>query len=705
MKNGKLLFLLLLVLCFSGCEKEFTKYYEYDGSTETIYEILQKKGNYTLFTEALDIVGYGNILSEAGLFTVLAVNDESFQAYLNDNGYSEVKDIQVEELKDLIGYHIIDWPYVASKLSSGYSSPDTPEDPLMIRKLTRCSPDVFTETDPETEKQLLVVSENKLMPFFSKEYEEEMELTSGDLQGFFPDLSFNLESGDVIASNGKLVEKDISAINGWIHVVDRVLTPLRNHREILEQEDNYSLFRDLAKRFATYDFNSGYTDEYQIDLNSNGDNDSLYVMNWFKLNREYTGISAVNVSGNAAKIAVQKNFVSAFIPTNQALTEFFANYYPGISPDEISTAIAPPALEKIVQSCVFEGKAWFPSAVSAGKLKTPAGLPYIYDETDFQKEEMASNGLFYGVNHFRAPDEYNALTKLFVTDTTYSYFLVALDLTNYLDMLVSDNVNFTVFALKNETFRNAGYFLNEDQNGFVDADGNNASLSMLYSSFKNSIILGELDVSSFTNDMFYKTISPKESYLRISPTEVTANGTDIATIVNDGYKDANGVVYEVDNFLISPDATTTIGYYLKNTTRFSTFYTLCREAGIIDDESGTTVLFNEGNMSCFAPTNDALASAVIPEDPDELKEFLAKFFVKKVIYSDGQNEGTFDTFAKDLSNTTSTGLANVKVDISAAGGVITVTNKGTGDSALTTADNNSNIMLYNGCLHTIESVY
>ena len=707
MKKKQILLLMFvsLVFCFSGCEKEFTKYYEYDGSTETIYEILEGKGNFTYFLEALDAVGYGRILSSSGLFTVLAPNDAAFESYLNNKGYSKITDIPEDEMRTLMGYHIIDWPYVASGLISGYSSIDLPNDPTMIRKLTRCEPPVYADYDFFFKKERTVVSEKKLMPFFSKSYFDAVGADANDIKQFYPELNLDLEKGDVIASNGKLVEKDISAINGWLHIVDRVLEPLKNHKDILESEEKYSLYNNLAKIFKSYSYSESFTNELQIDNDGNGDNDSVFVMNWGGINKEYVGIGS-SISGNSDKIEVQKSFITSFIPTNDALTSFLSTYYPGVSTDEVINTIPPSALFKIVRSCIHQGEAYFPSAIAGGKLKSRFGINYIYNEGDYEQKQIVSNGIFYGVNNFRVPDEFNALTKIFMTDSTYSHFLVALDFSGFLDLVVSENVKYTVFALKNKVFRELGLFLNSDQTGFIDEEGEVVAKQRINGFLENQIVLGELDVKSFEGNKFYKTVSPRETYLRISADNISADGVSIGNIIGDGDRFGNGVVYEVDNFIAAPNPDINIAKYLKNTARFSNFYALLLESGvIIEDGATSTVIYNEGNMTCFAPTNDAIANSTLPEDDEELKSFLSKFFVKTTIYSDGQKQGVYETFSKDLANSSGGTNSNIKVNISTDSGVITITNRSTNAIASTVEGYESDIMLVDGCIHTIESIY
>lgn len=691
-KNIAYYLIFLIILGLLGCKDEFKRYYEKGINQKLIIQVLEEEGDYTLFLDALDLLGYKEILSSSGLFTVLAVNDTDFRKYMETKGYSSIPDIPKEELNAIITYHILDWAYSSSSLISGYSN-----EPTMIRKLTRMTPPAYKDINETSGLEYIVASERKLMPFFSQQYVDAMEITTQDIMDFYPGLDVDLPGGDIIASDGILLDTDIEASNGWVHRIDRVCTILRNHQDVLKTESDFTLYNDIASMFAEYEFDLGYTNDLEIDENGNGDYDSVFVKDWFQFNREYVGIKGTRISSESDTKKVQKNFVTAFIPNNVALQQFFTKYYPLIPVDEIKNNIAEPALSTIIGSCVYSGIAYFPSYVASGQLITKYGTPYIVEENNITKKEMVSNGLFYGTNKYRVPDEFDAVTVAFMTDTTYSYFLIALEKTGFLKLLVSESIDFTIFSLKNETFRETGYFLNNNQNGFVDEDGKNVGNNTLKSMLNNHIILGKLDIPGLSSTLFVNNITPEEEYIRISDSTISANGVDMAQLLDDGSDIENGLIYELNSFLLPVE----IGMvdYIKTTSKFSDFYSKLVEVGIFDKDM-KTVMFNEGQITCFAPTNAALSAVELPTDPEELMEYLSRFFVKKVIFTDGQKQGQFETFGKYNDNDSK---KYVTINIVTNNGVITVTNQITGDSSDT--DYEDDVMLYEGSLHTINSIY
>lgn len=61
----------------------------------------------TLFTEALEMVGYLDNLDGTAEYTVLAPSDDAFEAFLEDHGYEDLEDVPDETLQALVLNHLI----------------------------------------------------------------------------------------------------------------------------------------------------------------------------------------------------------------------------------------------------------------------------------------------------------------------------------------------------------------------------------------------------------------------------------------------------------------------------------------------------------------------------------------------------------------------------------------------------------------------
>lgn len=75
----------------------------------TAWEVLSNEygGKFSMFLEAAELSGFKPILDGKSVATVMAPDNDAFAAYLEEHGYVSVKDIPTDDLKKLIGYHLI----------------------------------------------------------------------------------------------------------------------------------------------------------------------------------------------------------------------------------------------------------------------------------------------------------------------------------------------------------------------------------------------------------------------------------------------------------------------------------------------------------------------------------------------------------------------------------------------------------------------
>src|SRR5690242_16844691 len=64
--------------------------------------------SFSEFREMLALTGFEGFLSAYGNYTLFLPTNSAVDAYLKQNNKSSVKDIDVETLKDLVGFHILE---------------------------------------------------------------------------------------------------------------------------------------------------------------------------------------------------------------------------------------------------------------------------------------------------------------------------------------------------------------------------------------------------------------------------------------------------------------------------------------------------------------------------------------------------------------------------------------------------------------------
>lgn len=157
---------LALIFISPGCDQEETGP---TGPTVTLQQVVSQQASLSSFSAALQQTGIVNTISNPNLsFTIFAPNDGAFASYLQANGYSSLSQVPAEELKQLVNYHITLGTKVASQLDSA----------RLINTLS--------------DARVLVYNSN-----------------------------------NSISLNGKatIVQSDLMAKNGVVHILDNVLTP------------------------------------------------------------------------------------------------------------------------------------------------------------------------------------------------------------------------------------------------------------------------------------------------------------------------------------------------------------------------------------------------------------------------------------------------------------------------------------------------
>ena len=166
---------------------------------------------------------------------------------------------------------------------------------------------------------------NKHLPIFDAGYMTGKSLSAADYQYFYPKATYN---GFNVA-DAKVVEKDIAAENGVIHVVDRVITSLPSIDQYIGENPKYSEFKKLLDKFMVqYVINSTVTQKYKI---VSGKPDDVYTKVYnsnlaFSLNNE----NFLKIQDNDA----QADGYSIFVPENDALTKYIKDvlleFYPSV---------------------------------------------------------------------------------------------------------------------------------------------------------------------------------------------------------------------------------------------------------------------------------------------------------------------------------------------------------------------------------------
>lgn len=197
-----------------NCTSE--KFKESTDETLNITEFLKaNKEDYSLFLEILEVTDYASFMNTYGTYTLFLPSNEAVTDLLNDLGVSSVKDIPLEDLKELAKLHILPESVNTTSFTDGKIA------------------------SPSLQGQFLITGATFLDGASS--------------------ITVNKES--------RITNSNIIVGNGIIHVLDKVLRVAnKTLAKTIEEDPSLSLFTEALKATGWYD---------KLDLPVTYDNDSI----------------------------------------------------------------------------------------------------------------------------------------------------------------------------------------------------------------------------------------------------------------------------------------------------------------------------------------------------------------------------------------------------------------------------------------------
>jgi hypothetical protein len=428
--NLHALFILIVVgLTISSCEKDY--YYdtrEPDFLNGSIYEYLEKSGDFKYYVRLINDLGYKEVLALTGSKTLFVSKDEAFDRFFQDNewGVSSYEELSVNQKKMLFYFSMINNAYTLEKLSNYYDGQFN--EGLALRRLTALSAidrlSFDTELpagpywDPYRENGLYILKDNTDIPFifFSQQFIDRTGMTDDDFT-FLSGGKIRVKD-DFYVFDNKVIEKDIVCKNGFIQIMEDVLTPPDNMAEYITGNEKMSIFAALLNRFSAPFYDHQNTLLYR-ELNPEF-TDSIFNKRYFAVNG---GVSmdpdgkpvpllAFNPGWNAyvTTSSIYSDMAAMFVPTDEAMTYFFNNEPIGMLLKEryqtwenLPNEVVVSFLKRHMRPSLIES---FPH--NFDKMVDDQNYPMQVVEADIVKEEnyTAINGQVYVTNKVFTPVDF-----------------------------------------------------------------------------------------------------------------------------------------------------------------------------------------------------------------------------------------------------------------------------------------------------------
>ena len=683
--NSYLITFTVLLVIQMGCEQERDKYYdEPSWLSGPLMDQVRAAGEYSEYVALAESVGFESVLNSAGNYTIFVPTNEAFQAYYDENDFTDFNSLSEEERLKLLRYNTLDGSWTRERILTKTSFGFWVEDQAPVNFKTRSiyREDIFTEVSVIDGLNKALYSGNKYVPIFSEEFFSTQGYEVSDYTFFYPGSEWN----GFNVGRARIIEEEFPAENGFYYVVDKVVVPPLTADRLITTDSQFEVFSQLTQRLAVYSYNEAET------INAGADS----VFN--KLHNLSMNLADERTRYGNSPETDGIIHPTVFIPSNDALTNYLnTNFNQYGSIENIPVDL----VQELVNNHIIVEPVTFPSQLDS----------IIDPQADVFYKTNASNAFVYGINKVIEPELFFAVTGPLFFSPDYSVFKNMLQFSGLIPTLTNGELEFTVFALSNTTLANAGYsfalrpggdplnvndflfFRNEGSNDVLLTPTEIKDFVELHLLFRDVEASGEGFAPSFTG-----------FYVGYDNNAVFGGGDqEGATSVNviSSVDRSNGSVYEIDNVLLAPSMS--IEDYILNDPDFSEFRTLCESAGLIS--SGTLILLDVTNTYTAAiPTNDVLTamSGSIPADPEELKQFLRYHCLRNEVFTTDEFSDNVSTERIDTDRSDEFETFFESILITANGSGIQVTD-GQGNDVFVVADDR-NIITTNGVIHRIDNI-
>ncbi len=430
----------------------------------SIYDYLKEDGNYTYYVKLIEDAKYTSVLAKTGSKTLFVANDAAFERFFNDNslGVSGYDDLTADQKNAILNFGMINNAYLIETLSNyngaaGLHYGTALRRASAVNILYHESGNTLPEGkfwDRFRSKGLYIFKDHTNMPlvYFLPKFLMSANISDND---FYLITGEEREEDDAFVFNNKVIQRDITCKNGYIHVLENVLLPRMNMAQQLMENEKTQTFSRLLERFSAPYYYEDATYEYK--QTHPGFNDSIFVKGYFSpwggpdyypdntsINEEY--LLPFNPGWNSyvprgAESALQSDMGAILAPTNATLDEYF-NSGSGIilknrygTWDNVPDDIVILFLKRHLRESFLES---IPSRFQ--KMTDNENSPIPISIGDLEESYIGVNGVVYLTNKVYPPDDYVSVygPVLFSEKTkVFNWAIRQNDFRLYLNSLIS----------------------------------------------------------------------------------------------------------------------------------------------------------------------------------------------------------------------------------------------------------------------------
>lgn len=450
----------------------------------SIYEELKNPnpdhltGTFKTYLRLVDDLNYSSTLSRTGSKTVFPANDEAFERFFQSNkwGVTSYEELSNSQKKLLLYSSMIDNALLVGMLSNVSGGTDGitaglglkhPTSVSVIERLEHYYDAAQMPANNSWWKKYYqtgidVVSDNTrpMMVHFTREQMVNNNITTIGENSDFSILTgetYDEASKPAYIFNDRIINRDITCMNGYIQQLQDVLLPPGNMAQVLRDENETSIFSRMVDYFAAPYYDAATTNQYNdwAVANNVPTIDSIYQVRYLS-SRSQNASLVVDPSGNtmgqgrylsydpgwnqyypahANSSSIDYSITdmgAMFVPCDAAIKKYFlpggsgaflidiygtkenteANLLENLDSMYVKNPQVISAFIKNLQknSFVETVPSKFESIINDASENMGMNLDYLKKNSDGKYDiKIANNGVIYILNDMIAPDEYQAV--------------------------------------------------------------------------------------------------------------------------------------------------------------------------------------------------------------------------------------------------------------------------------------------------------
>lgn len=398
----------------------------------SIYGYLEEQGNFKNTLKLIDALDKTEDMKLTGSQTLFVANDSAYDAFFQNNswGVSRFEDLTLSQMKYLLNFSIIKNAYLLQTLVNYYDQGTTVENSAMRRPTALAALDSIALDfegqipenkywDPYKTRGIHVMKDatDKSTIFYTQSFLTQNSITDEDYSLISGGITRS--PGDVHVFDDKVVTPNVVCKNGYVHVLDHVLTPPKNMAQYLETNDSTKIFSKLLNRFCAPYYDEAITKQYN-QLAGRTPIDSIFVKQYFSSKGGRTTLPNSNIqltntlpfdpgwnSYAYSGVNTFSDMACMFVPTDAAMTEYFDNGIGSILKARFGTWEAVP--DNIIIPFLRRHMSYsFIESVPSrfGKMVDGENFRLGVEPEHIENAYTAVNGLVYLTNYVYPPVDY-----------------------------------------------------------------------------------------------------------------------------------------------------------------------------------------------------------------------------------------------------------------------------------------------------------